>query len=98
MGKAVLKSFMPVLGTCDDSNGNIGGVVESAAGLLEDIADADSAAMSIKEDMFAWFQKELNGNEYFDFVDFGYHLFDVFKKLAVQLNEQKAFLSLMQEQ
>jgi SWIM zinc finger len=98
LAKVVLKSTMNALQTCDDSSGNIGGNVEGATELLEKIIDAETVAPSIKEEVFNFLQKELNAKIYFDYGDFGYNLFSLFQKLAIQLNKATEFITFVDAQ
>ena len=98
LAKAVLKTMMEAMQNCDDSNGNLGGNINSAIGLLERIIDADTVAINIKEELFNFLLKELNDKIYFDYGDFGYHLFSLFQKLAVQLDKAAAFLTFVEAQ
>ena len=74
---------------CDDSNGDIGDSIENAVNLLETIAVSATAAIDLKEQVYAYLHVELNDKIYFDYGDFGYHLFSIFQGLAVQLNNLK---------
>lgn len=98
LAKAVLKPMMEAIQNCDDSNGNLGGNIDSAIELLERIIDADTVAINIKEELFNFLLKELNEKIYFDYGDFGYHLFSLFQKLAVQLDKAAALLTFVDAQ
>jgi hypothetical protein len=86
LAKAVLKHMMEAIQNCDDSNGNLGSNIEGAIELMGTITSANAAAVNIKEELFYFLQKELHDKTYFEYGDFGYHLFSLFQKLAVQLN------------
>ena len=92
LAKAVLRPIMEAITDADDSNGSIGGSISEVITLLEKIADADAAAVNIKEQLFHFLQTELNNKLYFDYGDFGYEMLDVFQALAIQLNETATFL------
>lgn len=92
LAKSVLKPLMQVMMDSDDSNGSIGDTVEEAIGIMENIATANAAAITIKEQLFGFLTKELASEIYFDYGDFGYHMFSIFKNLAVQLNTGDVFL------
>ena len=49
MAKPALKEMMEVITYCDNSNGNIGGTIDNAIRLIEATADADHAAIELKE-------------------------------------------------
>ncbi|CAN5576160.1 hypothetical protein BH10BAC3_BH10BAC3_14870 [soil metagenome] len=90
--KAMLKPVMESSMNADDSNGSIGSCIDNIIELLQKIAEADAAALDLKEQLFAYLQKELTDKTYFDYGDFGYHLLDVFQNLAIQLNETGALI------
>lgn len=92
LAKAVVRPMMEVMEYCDDSNGNIGDCIENAVNLLETIAVSATAAIDLKEQVYGYLQEELNDKIYFDYGDFGYHLFSIFQGLAVQLNKPKIFM------
>ena len=98
LAKAVLRPMMDVIESCDDSDGNIGGSIENAIHLLETIASSTTAAIDIKEQLYGFLQTELSDKSYFDYGDFGYHLFSVFQGLAVQLNKAEKFIDFINAQ
>ena len=98
LAKPLLKSMMEAITESDDSNGNISETIDDAIRLLEMIADADRAARALKEQIFFFLKTELNNKIYFNYGDFGYDMFAVFEKLAVQLNNAEEFLSFIDAQ
>jgi uncharacterized Zn finger protein len=98
LAKAVLRPMMKAIENCDDSNGDIGGSIDNAISLLETIAISTTAAIDIKEQLYGFLHTELNDKVYFDYGDFGYHLFSVFQGLAVQLNKPEMFLDFINVQ
>ena len=98
LARAVLKPMMLAIMDSDDSNGNIGGSIEGALGILENIAAANAAAITIKEQLFGFVTSELGNKMYFDYGDFGYQLFSIFQILAVQLNAGDIFLRFIDAQ
>jgi len=93
MAKAVVRPMMEVMEYCDDSNGYIGDSIENAVNLLETIAVSTTAAIDLKEQVYGYLQAELNDKIYFDYGDFGYHMFSIFQGLAVQLNKPEIFMN-----
>jgi uncharacterized Zn finger protein len=91
-------NFREAIENCDDSNGNIGSSIDNAISLLETIAISTTAAIDIKEQLYGYLHTELNDKVYFDYGDFGYHLFSVFQGLAVQLNKPEMFLDFINVQ
>ena len=98
LARAVLKPMMLAIMDSDDSNGNIGSSIEGALGILENIAAANAAAITIKEQLFGFVTSELGNKMYFDYGDFGYQLFSIFQILAVQLNAGDIFLGFIDAQ
>ena len=98
LAKAVLKPMMVTIQNCDDSNGNLGGTIESSIELLGEIAGSNEVATDIKEEIFIFLMLQMNDKSYFDYGDFGYNLFHVFQDIAVQLNSTTAFLTFVDVQ
>ena len=98
LAKAVLKPMMLTMEYCDDSNGNLGCIIENTIDLLEKIISVDKVAVALKEDVFNFLEAELSNKMYFDYGDFGYQLFPLFQKLAVQLGKQTVFLAFIDAQ
>lgn len=92
MAKATLKEMMEVITYSDDSSGSIGGSIDNIIRLIETVAEADDAAPALKEEIFAFLQNELADKLYFDYGDFGYGLFDIYRNLAIKLGKTQAFL------
>ncbi len=98
LAKVVLKAMMEAITACDDSNGYLGGTIDNAINLFAAIAEAKTAAIDIKDQVFYFLRIELNDKEYFNYGDFGYNLFSIFQNLAVQLNKPEAFLGFIDTQ
>jgi hypothetical protein len=93
LAEACLKELSAVIGECDDSNGEISGLMDDAIALLETCARSEDAAIGLKERIFAFLEAELQGGDtYFDYGDFGYDMFAVFRNLAVQLSHTDGFI------
>ncbi len=92
----ILKEMMATLTICDDSDGNIGGVISETVSLIERIADNSTA--SIREYIFDFLLTALSDKTYFDYGDYGYDLFSVFEKLAINLHKADEFLGYIQIQ
>ncbi len=93
LAKPLLKTTMEAITESDDSNGNLGGLIDDAIGLFAVVAGSDEAARILKEQIFLFLKNELDNKIYFEYGDFGYTMFDIFQKLAVQLNNAEAFLN-----
>ena len=91
--KAILNPILEVLSYCDDSNGDIGDTIDSIIDCIEKILSTIEVAIDIKEAAFEFLLHELQEKDYFDYGDFGYHLFSVFKNLSVQLDKGPDFLA-----
>ncbi len=92
IAKVVLEEMTEVQEGCDDSSGDIGAVTSGAISLMEKIADADTAAIAIKEQLYAYLLQESQSNIYFDYGDFGYDMFDILETLAIKLNQHQSFI------
>ena len=92
LAQVVLKEIMQVVTTCDDSAGNIGGTFSNSIALLEAIAEHQDAAIVLKEQLFLYLDTELQDKIYFDYGDYGYEMFGVFRQLAIQTGNTEAFL------
>jgi hypothetical protein len=87
---SVVKEMMQVITHCDDSNGSIGDIFFSAIALIGKIADL--AVVDMQENIFKFLQAQLKDRVYFEYGNFGYELFSIFKQLAVTLNKRVEFL------
>jgi hypothetical protein len=92
LAKAVLNEMMDVLPSSDDSDGYIGAVISDNIRLLEDIIDDNATDTELKEQLYEFLKTSLNNEVFFDYGDFGYELFELFRKLSVNLEEPSAFL------
>ncbi len=93
LARGVLKPIMEAITYCDDSDGEIGDSIDSIVELLQGIVAAKDVATNVKEELFDFLQKELEDKIYFDYGDFGYQLFSLFKNLAAELNKGDAFIT-----
>jgi len=98
IARVLIRRMMEAITSCDDSNGNIGGLINDAVQLLEMITDSDKAARTLKEQVFIFLEKELTAKIYFDYGDFGYDMFALFQNLALQLNNKEDFLNFIEAQ
>jgi hypothetical protein len=88
----ILKEMMQVITYCDDSSGSIGSTLYASTELIETIAEAEDVAPDMKNRIFDFLLPELNDKVYFDYGDFGYYIFSVFKNLAACLNRNDEYL------
>lgn len=91
LSKAVLKEGIEIITYCDDSSGNIGGSIDGTIQLIETIIKDERAAIALKEDIFVFLQNELQNDIYFNYGDFGYDLFTLFRQLAVVVGKADIF-------
>ncbi|MDR1676107.1 MAG: SWIM zinc finger family protein [Tannerella sp.] len=91
LAEACLKELSEVIGESDDSDGELGSVMEEAIALLDTCARSDDAAVGLKERIYTFLEAELQQDRYFDYGDFGYDMFAVFRNLAVQLSHTDEF-------
>lgn len=96
--QSLLHSLIQTITHSDDSAGNIGDAIFSTIQLVENIAHAGNAALELKEEMFLFLKNELQHSIYFDYGDYGYLLFEVFKELAILLSKGDEFLAFVDKQ
>lgn len=98
IAKSVLREMMQVVTACDDSNGLLSGTVFKSVELINSIAGHEYVPIDMKEHIFNFLQMELNDKIYFEYGDFGYNLFSVFKRLAIEFTKHKEFLDYIEIQ
>ena len=98
LSKAVLKPMMETMAYCDDSDGELGDIIDNTVELLQQIISSKTVAINLKEEIFIFLQSELEDKAYFDYGDFGYNMFSVYQQLAVDLNKNDAFLAFIKTQ
>ncbi|MCF2445734.1 hypothetical protein L0657_17365 [Dyadobacter sp. CY345] len=76
----------------DDSSGYLGETIADAIFLMQEVATSPVCSHEIKKDLFLFLNKELSKDVYFDYGDFGYDLFNIFRSLAVSLGKTEDFL------
>jgi uncharacterized Zn finger protein len=96
-GVVLKQLIVDVIPSADDSNGDIGDSISTATSLLQQIAEDESCPKDVKERLHDFLGKELKNDTYFDYGDFGDHLFETFRHLSVQLNRSETFLSFAQK-
>jgi hypothetical protein len=92
LAEACLKELSEAIGESDDSNGELGGTMDDAIALLDTCACSNTAAIELKERIYTFLETELQQDTYFDYGDFGYDMFVVFRNLAVQLSHTDEFV------
>ena len=60
--------------------------------MIETIAEAEDVEPDMKNRIFDFLLLELKDKVYFDYGDFGYYLFSVFKNLAGYLNRNDEYI------
>ena len=76
----------------DDSSGYLGDTISDAIRLIQEMAGSPVCSREIKEDLFLFLNEELIKDVYFDYGDFGYELFNLFRYLAIKLGKTEDFL------
>lgn len=94
IGQVICEEAMEVLAHCDDSAGDIGGVLQQGIGILANIAQNDSAGLEWLQQIFAWLEQLLPEQKWFDYGDFGYDLLEVAEAAALRLDSDR-FLRLL---
>jgi hypothetical protein len=92
LAEACLKALSEVIGESDDSSGELGGTMDEAIALLDTCACSDDAAMELKERIYTFLETELQKDTYFDYGDFGYDMFAVFRNIAIRLSHTNEFV------
>ncbi len=92
--KALLKELLPVIESCDDSSGSIGGTLSNAISIIEQISETDSLPPSIAADILDYTESSLKANIWFDYGDFGYQLLVAAANAASRIDPER-YLSLL---
>ena len=95
LGMVLLQEMMTVLTESDDSAGNMGGAVNGAIELLQDIGLDEDTAPPLRRELFDTLANELTDSRYFDYGDMGLDLLDATYQIALRLAEPDLFLSLI---
>lgn len=98
IARVTLKELMNAMTCCDDSAGCIGGSLSNTIEIIETVATAGNAAPALKEEIFMFLEKELSERVYFEYGDFGYDLFNIYREIAVNLGKEDAFLVFVERQ
>lgn len=94
IARVALKQLIEeVVPSADDSNGDIGDTISNAISVLKSVAESEFCARELKENIHDFLASELANDAYFDYGDFGYYCFEIFRYLSVQLNRPEAFLA-----
>lgn len=82
-----------VIPKCDDSSGVIGDSIDAATNLLETIAHSNACSLELKENLFKFLNTELANSTYFDYGNFGYDLFGIYRYVSGLLGKQSEFFA-----
>lgn len=93
--QVIIKEVSKVFEYCDDSNGYIGGCVESAINELNKMVNAP-VSFAFKEKMYEFLNNELKKEIYFDYGDFGYNLVKAYEDLCIVTQKNDAFLAFLE--
>ncbi|MBC7569501.1 MAG: SWIM zinc finger family protein [Spirosoma sp.] len=97
VGLLLLREMMTLSMECDDSAGNIGGLVSESVSLLGEIGlDAD-APPALRRNLFDTLATEVKDKRYFDNGDIGLDMLDLLKQLAIRLGEPDRFLTVIEQ-
>lgn len=94
IAQAVCLEVMTVQQACDDSAGNIGGIIQDGIQIFQDIANNKAATPGVMDQIFAWLEKQLLDAIWFDYGDYGYEMLAVAESLAPHVNPER-FLRLL---
>jgi hypothetical protein len=98
VAKPVLHAMAEVLPNSDDSAGNLSGTIDNIVQLIATVAEAPEAAPALKEQIFAFLQGELTSKVHFEYGDYGYDLFKVYRDLAIHLGHTREFVRFVDAQ
>lgn len=87
---AYIQEVMPVITYADDSNGSLGGAIDSGIRLLTDIAV--QAPTVLKEKIATYLNKELQQDLYFDYGNIGEDMTDLYAQLCLDISRIDDFL------
>jgi hypothetical protein len=91
--KIVLPIVLETIEYSDDSTGSIGDTIEEIIGLIEEIATKVEVSFDLKAQIFEYLISQSSNSLYFDYGDFGYDLVRAMQMLAVQLNNEEAYIN-----
>lgn len=91
--KVTLPTVLETIEYSDDSTGSIGGTIEETIGLIEEIATKVEVSFDLKAQIFEYLISQSSNSLYYDYGDFGYDLLGLIQKLAVQLNNEEAYIN-----
>ena len=94
IGQIICLEGMNVITMCDDSAGNIGGIIGEGINILERITQSDEVPPDLLDRLFAWIQRQLTDTIWFNYGDFGYMLLEVTEAIAPRVNPDE-FLKLL---
>jgi hypothetical protein len=98
LARSVLIEVIELITYCDDSSGYIGDMINSSIELIMVVADTESVAVDLQEEVFNFVQSAISRPIYFDYGDFGYELADIYQTLAIKLNKEKSYLDFVDAQ
>ncbi|MCB0555160.1 MAG: SWIM zinc finger family protein, partial [Phaeodactylibacter sp.] len=94
IAQVVCLEVMKVQQECDDSAGNIGGIIQDGIQIFQNIAESESVAPEVVDQIFAWLEKQLLDAIWFSYGDFGYEMLAVAESLAPHVDPER-FLRLL---
>ncbi len=97
VGLLLLREMMTLSMECDDSAGNIGGLVSESVSLLGEIGLDTDASPALRRKLFDTLATEVKDKRYFDYGDIGLEILRLLRELAVRLGEPDLFLKLIEQ-
>ncbi len=86
-----------VIPNCDPSSWMIADSIYMAINLLETIAHSDACSRELKENLFEFLNTELANSNYFDYGNYGYDLFVIYRYLSGLLGKQSEFFAFIDQ-
>ncbi len=91
INRLIMHELIYAVPNADDSSGSLGDLIFECLDFLTHIFD--KAPIDLKEKIFEFIHKELSNKIYFDYGDFGNHLFRLFFDGAISLSKSDEFLT-----
>jgi len=92
--QASCKIGLDVIQNCDDSAGNVSGILFQGIEVLGHIAQSKTVSPELLEQLYAYLDKSLRVKTWFGYGDFGYEMLKVAESIALRI-EPASFLGLL---
>lgn len=96
IAQVVCLEGMDALPQGDDSAGNISSIIQDGIQVFRNIAENQAVAPEALDQIFAWLEKQLLNEIWFNYGDFGYELLDLAESIAPRVDSER-FLRLLDQ-